>query len=111
MLAACALTRLLPYCCCSDLRLWHASLASPVSINVVPPTESHKVHLVAVTAAGHRIFFTVHAPTTYGASSDHRSWIPGRIASRLSIYHVRQPPHMSEYVACGRGAWCARRRP
>jgi len=75
-----------------DLRQGHTALTNPISISVIPPTESHRLHLVAVTSAGYRVYFTVHRVDPYGMPQDIPPWVPGRVAQTLQVAQVRQPP-------------------
>lgn len=80
----------------SELRGKYAALTALVSLAVIPPTQSHSIHLVAVSVTGFRVFFTVHRLGQYDARRDNRSWVRGRVASRLYATHFRPPPAGAE---------------
>lgn len=63
-----------------------------VSMCVVPPTESLNVHLVCITRAGHRLYFS-----TYSRSSSVSTRFNPQIRPKmLQLLHVRFPPSLNE---------------
>jgi nuclear pore complex protein Nup155 len=66
----------------------------PVSIHIVPRSESSRLTLVAVTAGGLRLYLSSLAPQvlTSGPSGARGSRNPLAPSSRLTLCHIRAPP-------------------